>query len=139
MTVAARGRVSLQDSLPLTRRPPLFDAVGLWRDFIRRPSGQKDKKGNPIFDEFPVDAKDSLPGGVTLDGLDGLKAYLINERRDQFAQALVTKFLAYALGRGIVWTDEETVKDLTERFAASGYKLPTLISEIVASKPFIKP
>lgn len=115
-----------------------FDAVGLWRDFIRRPSGQKDKKGNPIFDEFPVDAKDSLPGGVTLDGLDGLKAYLINERKDQFAHALVTKFLAYALGRGIVWTDEETVKDLTERFAASGYKLPTLIAEIAASEPFIK-
>ena len=116
-----------------------FDAVGLWRDVIRRPSGKKDKKGNPIFDELPVDAKDSLPGGVTLDGLDSLKTYLINERKAQFAHALVTKLLAYALGRSIVWTDEETVKHLTERFAASGYKLPALIADIVASEPFLKP
>lgn len=116
-----------------------FDAVGLWRDVIRRPSGKKDKKGNPIFDELPVDAKDSLPGGVTLDGLDSLKAYLINERKDQFAHALVTKLLAYALGRGTVWTDEETVKKLTERFVASGYKLPELIADIAASEPFLKP
>ena len=116
-----------------------FDAVGLWRDVIRRPSGRKDKKSNPIFDELPVDAKDSLPGGVTLDGIESLKAYLMNERKEQFAHAFVTKLLAYALGRGIVWTDEETVKQLTDRFVANDYKLPALIADIVSSEPFLKP
>jgi hypothetical protein len=116
-----------------------YDAVGLRRDVIRRPSGKTDKRDNPIFDKLPVDAKDILPGGVKLDGLESLKAYLINERKDQFAHALVTKLLAYSLGRSVVWSDEETVKRLTERFTASGYKLPALIADIVASEPFLKP
>ncbi len=116
-----------------------FDVVGLWRDVIRRPSGQTEKKGNPIFDELPVDAKDSLPGGVTLDGLDDLKAYLLNDRKDQFAHALVTKLFAYALGRSIVWSDKETVNQLTGRFTESGYKLPSLIADIVATEPFQNP
>jgi hypothetical protein len=116
-----------------------YDAVGLWRSIIRRPSGKTDKRGNPIFDRLPVDAKDILPGGVKLDGIESLKAYLMNERKDQFAHALVTKLLAFALGRSVAWTDEETVKHLTERFSASGYKLPALLADIVASEPFLKP
>ncbi len=116
-----------------------YDAVGLWRDVIRRPSGKVDKKGNPVFDKILVDAKDVLPGGVTLNGLDSLKDYLINDRKDQFAHALVTKILAYALGRSIGWRDEEIVKHLTARFVASGYKLPSLIADIVASETFLKP
>lgn len=150
------ARLSIREQLQIHRKDPAcadchrsidawgvaldhYDAVGQWRDVIRRPSGEKDNKGNPIFDKLPVDTKDSLPGDVTLDGLDSLKAYLINERKDQFAHAFVTKFFAYALGRGIDWTDEETVKRLTERFKANGYKLPALISDIVASEPFLKP
>ena len=116
-----------------------YDAVGLWRDVIRRPSGEKDEKGNPVFDQLPVDTKDTLPGGVELDGLDSLKSYLITERKDQFAHALVTKLLAYALGRSIGWSDEETVTQLTERFATNGYELPALINEIAASAPFLNP
>ena len=52
---------------------------------------------------------------------------------------MTEKLLAYALGRGIVWTDEETVKQLTDRFVANDYKLPALIADIVSSEPFLKP
>lgn len=116
-----------------------YDAIGRWRDAILRPNGKKGVKGNPLFDTLPVVAKDTLPGGVTLDGLDSLKAYLLHERKGQFARAFVTKLLAYALGRGITWTDENAVEELTRRFAANGYKLPALIADIVTSEPFLKP
>jgi mono/diheme cytochrome c family protein len=149
-------RLSIREQLQLHRQDPAcgdchrsidawgvalehYDAVGLWRDVIRRPSGEKDPKGNPIFLELPVVAKDMLPGGVVLDGLDSLKKHLLNDCKDQFAQALVSKMFAYALGRGIDWSDEATIQQLTARFAAGGYQLPQLITDIVASPPFLAP
>jgi mono/diheme cytochrome c family protein len=116
-----------------------YDAVGLWRDVIRRPSGEKDLKGSPIFQELPVVAKDTLPGGIVLDGLDSLKKHLLNECQAQFAKALVSKLFAYALGRSIDWSDEETIQQLSARFAEGGYQLPQLITDIVVSPPFLAP
>ncbi len=109
-----------------------FDAVGLWRDEIRRPSGKRGK-----FDRIPVDARDTLPGGVKLDGVESLQAYLLEERRDQFAHALVSKLLTYALGRSLELGDEPALDALTDDFAQDGYRLPGLIQAIATSEPFL--
>lgn len=106
-----------------------FDAVGLWRDDVRR------KKGG-IFEKIPVIAKDKLPGGHELDGVDQLKEYLVTERKDDFAKSLVARLMTYALGRQLELGDQKAVEELAGKFASDKYRLRNLIKEMVASPPF---
>ena len=106
-----------------------FDAVGLWRDEVRRKVDNK-------FETRPVQATDVLPGGREISGVDGLRQFLAKERRDHFARALVTRLLAYALGRRLELSDQEAIDELTHRFAADNFRLRNLILAIAASDPF---
>ncbi len=106
-----------------------FDAVGLWRDEVRRKVGKK-------FETLPVIATDLLPGGVRLDGVDILKHHLVTERKDDFAKALVTRLLTYAIGRRLELSDQKAVDDITSKFAADDYRLRSLMQKVVASEPF---
>jgi len=106
-----------------------FDAVGLWREQVRRKVGGK-------FETQPVDASDVLPGDIELGGIESLKDYLVTQRKDDFSRALVTRILTYALGRRLELSDEEAIDDLTEKFAADGFKLQRLIHSIVRNERF---
>ncbi len=109
-----------------------YDAVGLYREEIRRPGG---KRGQ--FQKVPVDAKATLPGGVEVDGLGALQTYLVTQRHEQFAHALVSKLLTYALGRSLDFTDEPVVVALTQDFVAHDHQLPALLRALVVSEPFL--
>lgn len=106
-----------------------FDAVGLLRDKIQRKSGKKMLK-------FDVDAKATLPGGHEVNGLGDLKKYLLNDKREQFARTLVSRMLAYSLGRSLELSDHETVDSITAQFIKNDYKLQSLIQLIVTSDAF---
>lgn len=106
-----------------------FDAVGLWREEVRRKSGKS-------FTTQPVNAKDTLPNGTELDGFAALKNYLVNERKDDFARSLVSRLLTYALGRRLELEDEQAVAAITNEFATQNYRLRELIHGIVASPAF---
>ena len=54
-------------------------------------------------DGKPVDATSELFDGQKLAGMDGLKRYLLVERQDQFARAMVHKLTSYALGRSLTF------------------------------------
>ena len=77
-----------------------------------------------------------LPDGNEHDGMESLKDYLLSKKTDDFANSLVSRMTVYALGRNLELTDQELVDDLTKEFAKSGYKMQTLISEIIASSAF---
>ena len=106
-----------------------FDAVGLWRDEVKRKAGRK-------FETQPVDATASFPGGLEIRSVEDLKKHLATDRKNEFARSLVTRLLTYSLGRRLELSDEDAVDDLTEKFAASGFQLRSLIHSIVASEPF---
>ena len=106
-----------------------FNAVGLWRDVVRRKVGK-------TFETSPVKAVDVLPDGHRIDGASALKDYLITERKDDFACALVTRLLTYALGRRLELSDQQTIDDLTESLSAEDDRLRPLIFRIVASEAF---
>ena len=107
-----------------------YDAIGLWRDEVRR-------KVNGKFETVPVKSADNLPNGVPLDGVESLKAYLVNQRKEDFARSLVTKLATYALGRRLELTDQATIDQLTTQFAANDYRIRGLIQSIVASELFL--
>lgn len=103
-----------------------FDAVGRWRDEVRRPTG----------DKLPVNATDVLPTGHRLTGADGLRDYLTSKRKDDFARSLVLRLLTYAVGRELELSDRPAMDDLQSKFAADDYRMRHLIHAIVHSKPF---
>ncbi len=98
-----------------------FDAIGRWRD--------KDESKQTI------DATATLPDGTTVNGPDELKQLLL-ARKDDFTRCLAEKLLTYSLGRTPEPYDLRAVKRISTATARDGYKLTTLITEIVKSYPF---
>ena len=66
----------------------------------------------------PVDARATFPDGREGDGIDGLRRYLADRRRDDFVDNLCRKLLAYGLGRTLLPSDEAT--DQGDEDAARG-------------------
>ena len=98
-----------------------FDAIGAWRDVSE--SG------------MPVDASGTMPGGAVFSGPSGLKGVLL-ERRAAFAQTVAEKLLAYAVGRGLEYTDRPMIRETTNSAAEHDYRWSSLILGIVNSKAF---
>jgi hypothetical protein len=97
-----------------------YDAVGVWRD---REAGK------------PIDASATLPDGTTFNGPMELKK-TFQARKEQFVECLAEKMLTFGLGRGVEPYDGPVIKDLTGAMARNGYKLSTLVVEVIKSYPF---
>jgi hypothetical protein len=69
--------------------------------------------------------------------LEDLKKYLITQRHEQFAHALVSKMLTFALGRSLELKDEPVIRKLNEEFMQADYRLSALMKNIIQSKPFL--
>ena len=98
-----------------------YDALGAYRTQIRNQ---------------PVDATSELFNRQTLAGIDGLKRYLLTDRQDQFARAMVHKLLAFALGRPLSFGDSADIDNLTAQFRQRNDGLGDLIFLIVTSDLF---
>lgn len=106
-----------------------FDAVGRRRDTVLRKVGGRRVNG-PLEDEAV------LPGGTTVSGVAGLQQHLLRHETDRFARSVVTKLLAYGLGRSLVLEDGPVVDQLVSDFQANGYRLGDLIVAIVQTDVF---
>lgn len=98
-----------------------FDAIGRWRE--------KDDSGGAI------DAAGELPGGKRFSSPKELKA-IIAAREEDVARNFAGKMLAYALCRQLEGYDEIVLDSLMAKIAKDGYRMQTLITEIVTSYPF---
>ncbi len=98
-----------------------YDAIGRWRDQV---NGK------------PVDASSKLYNDQVLDGIAGLKLYLLENRQDQFVRAMVHKLSTYALGRPIKFVDRADIEQITAQVRLHGDGLKTMVSEIVCSELF---
>ena len=98
-----------------------FDALGAYRTQVN---------------SKPVDATSVLFNRQTLAGVDGLKRYLLTDRQDQFARAMVHKLTAYALGRPLSFADGADLDGLTAQLRRGDDGLGDLINLIVRSNIF---
>lgn len=101
-----------------------FDAIGAWRT---------QNRGRDI------DASSLLFNQQKLDGVDGVKRYLLSSRQDQFARAIVHKITTFALGRPLTFADRASVERLTAELRKDGDGLATLVTLIVTSDLFRSP
>jgi hypothetical protein len=98
-----------------------YDAMGRWRDQV---------KGKP------VDATSTLFNRQTLDGMDGLKQFLLENRQDQFVRALVHKLATYGIGRPLSFADRSSIDEITADVRRRGDGLATMIKLIASSDLF---
>ena len=101
---------------------------------IRRHRLAQGKNSHPEKTRFH---RDCTAGNHPITGLADLQKYLLTERRDQFAHALVSKMLIYALGRDLELKDQPLVEELSKSFAKNEYRLPGLMANIARSQPFL--
>jgi len=98
-----------------------YDGIGAWRE----------KDG-----DFAIDPSGALVSGEAFSGPAGLKAILLNEKRDEFLRCLTEKVLTYALGRGLEYYDKCAVDAITAKLKRDRYKFSSLILEVTRSTPF---
>lgn len=99
-----------------------FDAVGRHRD--------RDLADRPIA------TKAKTADGSEFDGLDGLRHYLLNKRRDAFVRQFSRKLLGYALGRAVILTDNPLLEELRTRLETPGSGVADAVEAIVRSRQF---
>lgn len=114
-----------------------FDATGLHRTESLRLTSKE--KGGPRTERSfaPVDAFDVMPDGAEIHGADSLKAYLLDQRRRDFARSMVVKLTTYGLGRTLEFTDGPAIDELTDQFEDRDYRLDSLIESIIQSELFL--
>ena len=84
----------------------------------------------------PVQSDARLPRGTNVDGLDQLKAYLLEYHQDDIASAVLRKMLTYSIGRELHIQDRAAVEQLRQRFQGNGYKFQDMIVAICQSSIF---
>jgi hypothetical protein len=99
-----------------------YDAIGRRRD---RDLGER-----------PIDTSSRLRDGTQLDGMDGLRQYLVTTRRDALLRQFCRKLLGYALGRGIQLSDEPLLEEMAETLKKKDYRFSAALEMIVCSPQF---
>ncbi len=84
----------------------------------------------------PIDAKSVLPDGTTVDGIDEIKQYILNSKKDEFLTALVEHLFAWAVGRDVRFSDEKEIAEIVDRVKKDGQTLRSVFRQIVRSKSF---
>ena len=129
---------SVRDQLELHRQNPVcagchkvidppgfalenFDSVGKWRDAM--PNGAK------------IDTNGVLADGTKVDGPMALRQAILS-RPEAFATVITGRMMIYALGRGLEPSDMPVVRRIVKQAGKNGYRLSTIVSEIIESAPF---
>ena len=99
-----------------------FDAIGRYRG--------EDLSGNP------VDTKVQLQDGTQFEGIDGLRSYLLKERRDDFLQQFCRKLLGFALGRAVELSDQPLVDEMVRALKQHDYRFSAALDTILRSQQF---
>lgn len=99
-----------------------FDAIGRARS--------QDASG------LPIDTATKLPDGGQIEGVEGLRAYLLEQRRDDFLRQFCRKLLGFALGRGVQLSDKPLLDTMLSELKANEYRVGTAVELIVRSPQF---
>jgi hypothetical protein len=110
-----------------------FDSVGLvFEDF--GPIGERRARD---LGGKPVHTAATFPDGKERTGLTGLRGYLRDKRQDDFVDNLCRKLFAYALGRGLLLSDQKALDEMRARLVADKYAFGSLVEAIVTSPQFL--
>jgi hypothetical protein len=121
-----------------------FDVVGGWRDRYRsteegEPAAGLGKNGHVFAFKYgqPVDASGELSGGRAFRNISELKKLLVADER-QLARNLVSQFVTYGTGAPVTFADRGEVERILDAVKKDGYRVRTLLHEVVQSPLFTR-
>jgi hypothetical protein len=98
-----------------------FNSVGQWRGSM--PNGAK------------IDAGGVLADGAKVNGPIELRQAIVS-RPEAFATVITERMMIYALGRGLEPSDMPIVRRIVRQAGKNGYRLSSIVNEIIESAPF---
>ncbi|MFN5899653.1 MAG: DUF1592 domain-containing protein, partial [Planctomyces sp.] len=99
-----------------------FDTIGRLRD--------RDAHG------LQINTGAVLPDGTPIEGLDGLRQYLLQNRRRDFLRTFCRRLLGYALGRSTQLSDEPLLDEMLQQLERREFRISAALETIVLSPQF---
>jgi len=134
----ALAKMSLRDTLALHAKNPLcrschnrMDPLGLALENFNAMGQWRESDMNQ-----PVQPAGTLITGEKFTNVRELKHVLATAHRRDYFYCMSEKLLTYALGRGLDYTDTDTVDQLVAKLEATDGRPSALLQGIVASVPF---
>ncbi|MFM1767490.1 MAG: hypothetical protein RJA22_19 [Verrucomicrobiota bacterium] len=84
----------------------------------------------------PVDVRTKVMDGSEIDGLEGLRRYLLTTRREAFLRQFNRKLLGYALGRGVLLSDNPLLDEMRAQLRKRDGRVGAVVEAIVRSPQF---
>jgi hypothetical protein len=137
-TTDAHKTLTLRAALELHRANPgcagchaVMDPIGFALENYNGIGAWRTKDGGS-----DIDASGKLPDGTKFSGPAGLKKTMSTSKREEFAATVTEKLLTYALGRGLEYYDQPTVRAILRECNAGDYRMRDLIQAVAMSTPF---
>ncbi|MEI7699979.1 MAG: DUF1592 domain-containing protein [Planctomycetia bacterium] len=83
-----------------------------------------------------IDVATVLPDGTAVNGVEGLRNYLLKNRQDDFLHTFCKRLLGYALGRSVQLSDEPLLAEMILALQKQNYQIGAAIETIVLSPQF---
>lgn len=83
-----------------------------------------------------LDVRSTLPDGTSIEGLSGLRDYLLTKRRDTLIRQFCRKLLGYSLGRSVQLSDEPLLSEIQQTLSKNDYRFSAAVEKIVTSRQF---
>ena len=83
-----------------------------------------------------ADTKTTLNDGKSLEGLAGLRDYLVEDQRDVFVKQFCRKLLGYVLGRSVGLSDSALLDEMMDALSVNDYRVHAAVDRIVRSTQF---
>ena len=88
------------------------------------------------FEQKAITAKATLPDGTPFQGPRGLRDVILKNHKSDLTRQLISKMLAYALGRQLEYFDESAIRSILSQMEANDHRMHALVKGIVNSYPF---
>jgi hypothetical protein len=86
-----------------------------------------------------VDSKSTLPDGTEVNGVDGLKRYLAEDRLDQVAFSVLKHLATYAAGRSLTYNELHDLRTNAVRdLKVNGYRMKDMVRYVAKSPSFLQ-
>ena len=83
-----------------------------------------------------LDTRTRLADGNSIEGLQGLQQYLLQQRKDDFLRQFCRKLLGYSLGRAVQLSDGPLLQEIEQQLAGQGERFSVAVKTIVQSQQF---
>ena len=84
------------------------------------------------------DTSATLFGGTQVNGIKGLREYLVNQRLDDFLEQFCRKLLGYALGREVQLSDMLLIEEMKDQLRDNEFRFNVVVEAVISSDQFRK-